>query len=62
MHVLGGPPSGEGDTAAPVVESARLTVMAENERIAALEAKVAALEDELARLKAQFADFARQFQ
>lgn len=62
MHLLGSTPSGEGDTAPVVVEPARLTVMAENERIAALETKVAALEDELARLKAQFADFARQFQ
>ena len=61
-HLLGGPLAAERESAVPAVEPARLSVMAENERIAALETKVAAMEDELARLKAQFADFARQFE
>lgn len=61
-HLLGGTPPPAAETSLPVVEPARLSVMAENERMAGLEAKVAALEDELARLKAQFADFTRQFQ
>jgi uncharacterized protein YceH (UPF0502 family) len=63
-HLLGGPlvTDAELGNAVAVVEPARLSVMAENERIAGLEVKVAMLEDELARLKAQFSDFAKQFQ
>lgn len=61
-HLLCGAPPAEAIPAASVVEPARLNVMAENERLAALELKVAIVEDELARLKAQFADFTRQFQ
>ena len=61
-HLLGGPLSAEVESVPPVAEPARLSVMAGNERLAALETKVAALEDELARLKVQFADLARQLQ
>jgi len=61
-HLLGGPLPVEPESALPPSEPARLSVMAENDRIAALETRVASLEDELARLKAQFADFAKQFQ
>ena len=61
-HLLGGPLSGGAESVLPAAEPARLSVMAENERIAALETKVVAMEDEMARLKAEFADFARQFQ
>ena len=60
-HLLGGSMSMEDESGSTIVEPARLTVMAENDRIAALEMKVAALEDELARLKAQFSDFSGQF-
>ena len=61
-HLLGGPLSGGSESVLPAAEPARLSLMAENERIAALETKVVAMEDEMARLKAEFADFARQFQ
>lgn len=44
------------------LEPARIAVMAENERLAALEARVAVMIDELERLKAQFSDFTKQFQ
>jgi uncharacterized protein YceH (UPF0502 family) len=61
-HMLCGEIPGESEVSQPSPEPARLTVMAENERIAALEARVAALGDELERLKAQFSDFVKQFQ
>ena len=61
-QLLGGPLAGEAGIVGPGVEPDRLSVMAGNERIAALEAKVALLEDEVARLKAQFFDFSKQFQ
>jgi uncharacterized protein YceH (UPF0502 family) len=62
IHLLGGPPPAETDSAPPAAEPARVSVMAGNERIAALEARVSALDDDLARLKAQFDDLARQLQ
>ena len=61
-HLLGGPLTEETESDIAVAEPARLSVMAENERIVALETKVAMLDDDLARLKAQFSDFAKQFQ
>jgi uncharacterized protein YceH (UPF0502 family) len=61
-QLLGGSLAGEAGIVGPGVEPDRLSVMAGNERIAALEAKVALLEDEVARLKAQFSDFSKQFQ
>lgn len=61
-HLLGGPLIADAEPPLAAAEPARLTVMAENERIATLETKVATLEDELSRLKAQFSDFSRQFQ
>jgi uncharacterized protein YceH (UPF0502 family) len=60
-HLLCGAPPVEPEASSPV-EPARLAVLAENERLAALEAKVALLQDELARLNARFGDFERQFQ
>ncbi|MEI6167875.1 MAG: YceH family protein [bacterium] len=60
-HLLGGGVPEETELGGGAGEPARQTVMAENDRLAALEIKVASLEDELARLKAQFADFAGQF-
>jgi hypothetical protein len=56
-HLLGGPVT----VSETPTEPARLTVMAENDRIAALEAKVTALQDEMARLRAELSDFAAQF-
>ncbi|MEI6147590.1 MAG: YceH family protein [bacterium] len=62
-HLLAGsPPASTEPAALPVAEPARLSVMAENERLATLEAKVSVLEDELARLNARLADFTHQFQ
>lgn len=60
VHLLSGAPP--EDPAPSGAEPARVTVMAENERLTALEVRVSTLQDELARLSAQFADFARQFQ
>lgn len=62
MHLLCGAPAAEPvETSAAVAEPARLVVMAENERMAALETRVAKMEDELARLQARVADFEAQF-
>lgn len=61
-HRLCGEIPGEAQVSQPSMEPARLAVMGENERIAAMETRVAALGDELERLKAQFGDFAKQFQ
>ncbi len=62
-HLMCGAPVEQHDTRfAVVVEPARQAVMAENDRLSALEAKTAALENELARLTARFSDFERQFQ
>jgi uncharacterized protein YceH (UPF0502 family) len=61
-HLLGGAHPVEEEAGLNGIEPARLSVMAENDRIASLESKVAILDDELARLKAQFSDFAKQFQ
>lgn len=61
-HRLCGEIADGADASQPQLEPARVAVIAENERIAALEARVAALSDELERLKAQFSDFAKQFQ
>lgn len=61
-HLLAGQPqlSTEESTAAP--EAARMQVMAENERIAALEQEVATLRDELAALRRELAEFRTQFE
>jgi len=61
-HRLCGEIPGEAKASQPSLEPARLAVMAENERIAAMEIRVAVLGDELERLKAQFSDFVKQFQ
>ena len=58
-HRLCGEIPGEAKVSQPSLEPARLAVMAENERIAAMETHVAALGDELERLKAQFSDFVK---
>jgi uncharacterized protein YceH (UPF0502 family) len=62
MHLLAGEPQlpNEEHTAPP--ETARSQVMAENERVARLEAEVAALRDELAALRREFAEFRTQFE
>lgn len=62
MHLLCGAPAAEAEgVSATAAEPARVVVMAENERVGALEARVAKLEDELARIQARFADFEAQF-
>ncbi len=61
-HRLCGEISEEGQAPAAPLEPARIAVMADNERLDALEARVAAIHDELERLKAQFSDFIKQFQ
>lgn len=62
-HLLcGGAPADPAAAAAPPPEPARAAVMAENERVAALESRVAAMQDELDQLKARFSDFVKQFQ
>ena len=61
-HRLAGEVAVDEHAPAPAPEAARVAVMAENDRLAALEAHVAVLQDELERLKAQFADFVKQFQ
>lgn len=61
-HLLCGAVQTEAAPAEPGPEPARLTVISENERLAALDAKVSQLQDELEGLKAQFADFVKQFQ
>jgi hypothetical protein len=60
-HLFSGPPEVSDDSAAPI-EPARRQVMAENQRLAALEAEVAGLRDELAELRAQLATFQAQFE
>lgn len=61
VHLLGGPPPPPSEPAAVAPEPARVSLMADNARIAALETRVTALQDELERLRAQFSDFTRQF-
>jgi uncharacterized protein YceH (UPF0502 family) len=60
-HLLSGPPE-VSDESAPPVEPARRQVMAENERLAALEAEVIALRDEVSELRTQLAIFRAQFE
>jgi len=64
-HLFCGEPpsleSGDEDEDFPP-EPARLEIIAENERIAALEQKVADLQAEVEELKHRFAEFAKQFE
>ena len=62
VHLLCGEVTPDTKATLPALEPARVTVMAENERLASLEIRMAALADELERLKARFADFTKQFQ
>jgi uncharacterized protein len=61
-HLLAGEPqmSAEESTASP--EAARVLVMAENERIAALEAEMATLREELAAMRRELEAFKTQFE
>ena len=59
-HLFGGEVKVDAEPASAQPESARLVVMAENERIAALEQKVAGLTLQLDDLKKQFADLRMQ--
>ena len=58
-HTLCGAIPDEAKVSQSPIEPARLAVIAENERIAAMETRVTALGDELERLKAQFSDFVK---
>jgi len=59
-HLFAAPPD-QGEEPVPPLEPARIRVLAENERLAAVEVEVAALRGELAELRAQFAAFRSQF-
>jgi len=60
-HLLSGVPE-VNDEYAPPLEPARRQVLAENERLTALETEVATLRGELAELRAQLATFRAQFE
>lgn len=62
MHLLAGEPQLPDGEQAAAPEAARVQVMAENERVARLEAEVAALRDELAALRRELAEFRTQFE
>lgn len=61
-HLLSGEPQTAAIEFLPPPENARVRVMAENERIAALEAEVAALRAELTIMQQMMADFKAQFE
>lgn len=61
-HLLSGPIDVEALEAAPRPEPARRQVLAENEKIAQLEAEVSALRREVEELRQQFDDFRKQFE
>ncbi|HYO90067.1 MAG TPA: YceH family protein [Pyrinomonadaceae bacterium] len=61
-HLLSGPVEVEAQEAAPRPEAARREVLAENEKIARLEAEVSSLRGEVAELRQQFDDFRKQFE
>jgi hypothetical protein len=60
-HLLATPPEAADDSKVPI-EPARRQVMAENERLAALEVEVATLRDEVNILRTQLATFRAQFE
>jgi hypothetical protein len=60
-HLLSGPPEVSDESNLPI-EPARARVMAENERLAALEAEVATLREEVAAVRAQLETFRAQFE
>lgn len=60
-HLLSGPPE-VSDEHAPPLEPARRQVLAENERLSALETEVAALREEMNELRSQLATFRAQFE
>lgn len=61
-QLLSGPVEVEAQEAAPRPEAARREVLAENEKVARLEAEVEALRREVAELRQQFDDFRKQFE
>jgi len=62
MHLLAGEPQLPEEGQLPSPEAARVQVMAENERIAALEQEVATLREEMATLRRELAEFRKQFE
>jgi uncharacterized protein YceH (UPF0502 family) len=61
-HLLSGPIEIEAQETAPRPEAARREVLAENEKIARLEAEVSALRQEVSELRQQLDDFRKQFE
>jgi uncharacterized protein YceH (UPF0502 family) len=61
-HLLAGEPQSPTEEAAAAPEAARVLVMAENERIAALEQEVATLRAEMADLRRELAEFRTEFE
>ena len=61
-HLLSGEPQLAALERQPVAEAARVKVMAEDERFAALEAEVASLKEEVASLRSIVEDFRAQFE
>ncbi len=61
-HLLSGEPSGETGDSTPPREPATLQVLAENERIEALEAQVRSLQEQIRELKGSLEAFKRQFE
>jgi hypothetical protein len=61
-HLLAGEPALEAEEHHAPREAARLQVMAEEERIARLEAEVSGLREEVAELRKQIAEFRSQFE
>lgn len=61
-HLLSGEPQFAVPEGQPPAESARVRVMAEDERISTLEAEVASLKDEVASLRSVIEEFRAQFE
>ncbi len=62
-HLVCGPPAEPSDSGVSGVEEpARQAVMADNDRLTALESRTAALEEALARVSARLTEFERQFE
>ena len=62
MHLFAGEPVIDEDEVQPAVESARLELQAEDERIATLEAEVLFLREQMEAVKQELATFRKQFE
>lgn len=61
-HLFAGPPAQDAEESSATPEAARVRVMAENERLAAVESEVAQLKNELAELRGMMKEFKAQFE